>query len=156
MIEERSGRRGGERVPTIEARALTRRYRGGHGAFELGFHVDEGEIFGFLGPNGAGKTTTIRLLMCLLRPTSGEARVFGLDTWRQFPAVKARIAFVPGDLHLYERMTGEGLVRFLPAIGTGARWTAGGRSRGTSTSTSSSACATSPRATGRSWSLSRR
>src|SRR5215831_5659190 len=100
-------------MSAIEARALTRTYRGGRGVFELGFHVEEGEIFGFLGPNGAGKTTTIRLLMGMMRPTSGGARVFGLDTWRQSPAVKARIGFVPGDLHLYERMTGEGLLRFL-------------------------------------------
>jgi ABC-2 type transport system ATP-binding protein len=104
----------------IEARALTRTYRGGRGVFELDFHVEEGEIFGFLGPNGAGKTTTIRVLMGMLRPTSGEARVFGLDVWRQSPAVKARIGFVPGELHLYERMTGEALLRFL----------AGYRSRG--------------------------
>jgi ABC-2 type transport system ATP-binding protein len=96
----------------IEARALTRTYRGGRGVFELGFRVEEGEIFGFLGPNGAGKTTTIRVLMGMIRPTSGEARVFGLDVWRQSAAVKARIGFVPGDLHLYERMTGEGLLRF--------------------------------------------
>jgi ABC-type multidrug transport system ATPase subunit len=94
--------------------------------------------------------------MGLLRPTSGEARFFGLDTWRQSPAVKARIGFVPGDLHLYERMTGEGLVRFLAGYRARGRWIAGGRSRGTSTSTSSCACATSPRATGRSWSSSRR
>ena len=111
MIEERSNK--GERVPAIEARALTRRYRGGHGVFELGFQVEEGEIFGFLGPNGAGKTTTIRLLMGMLRPTSGGARIFGLDTWTQSPAVKARIGFVPGDLHLYERMTGDDLLHFL-------------------------------------------
>ncbi len=97
----------------IEARALTRTYRGGRGVFELDFHVEEGEIFGFLGPNGAGKTTTIRVLMGMLRPTSGEARVFGLDCWRQSPAVKARIGFVPGELHLYERMTGDALLRFL-------------------------------------------
>ena len=100
-------------MSAIEARALTRTYRGGRGVFELDFRVEEGEIFGFLGPNGAGKTTTIRLLMGMLRPTSGEARVFGLDTWRQSPAAKARIGFVPGDLRLYERMTGEAVLRFL-------------------------------------------
>ena len=97
----------------IEARALTRTYRGGRGVFDLDFSVEEGEIFGFLGPNAAGKTTTIRVLMGTLRPTAGEARVFGMDVWRRSPAVKTRIGFVPGELHLYERMTGDGLLRFL-------------------------------------------
>src|SRR5262252_2633149 len=114
MIEERHGSSEGERMAAaIEARTLTRTYRSGHGVFALNFRVEEGEIFGFLGPNGAGKTTTIRLLMGMLQATSGEARVYGLDVWRQSPAVKARVGFVPGDLHLYERMTGEALLRFL-------------------------------------------
>ena len=92
---------------------MTRTYRGGRGVFDLDFRVEEGEIFGFLGPNGAGKTTTIRVLMGMLRPTSGSVRVLGLDAWRQSPAVKAGIGFVPGELHLYERMTGDALLRFL-------------------------------------------
>ncbi|HEX2712852.1 MAG TPA: ATP-binding cassette domain-containing protein [Candidatus Acidoferrales bacterium] len=61
----------------ISARRLTKVYRGGRGVFELDFAVEEGEIFGFLGPNGAGKTTTIRTLMGLLRPTGGNAAIFG-------------------------------------------------------------------------------
>src|SRR5215470_7336629 len=101
-----------ERVPAIEVRALTRTYSGGHGVFGLDFRVEEGQIFGFLGPSGAGKTTTIRLLMGMLRPTSGGARVFGLDTWTQSAEVKTRIGFVPGDLHLYERMSGDDLLCF--------------------------------------------
>ena len=100
-------------TPAIEAQGLTRTYRGGRGVFELDFQVQEGEIFGFLGPNGAGKTTTIRVLLGLLRPTGGHVQVFGLDVWRQSPAVKARIGFVPGELHLYDRMTGDALLGFL-------------------------------------------
>ena len=108
----------------IEVVRLSKVYRGGHGIFELRFDVHEGEIFGFLGPNGAGKTTTIRVLMGLLRPTGGSTRVFGLDCWSQSPAIKARVGFVPGELHLYEGMSGRAFLEFFAAFrpaGTMAR-----------------------------------
>jgi ABC-2 type transport system ATP-binding protein len=63
-------------------------------------------VFGFLGPNGAGKTTTIRLLLGLIRPTSGTARVFGLDPWADTVAVHRRLAYVPGDVALWPQLTG--------------------------------------------------
>src|SRR5215472_5244099 len=97
----------------IEARRLSKVYRGGRGVFELEFSVRKGEIFGFLGPNGAGKTTTIRTLMGLLKPTGGAATVFGLDCWSQSPAVKARVGFVSADPRLYERMTGAAFLEFM-------------------------------------------
>jgi ABC-2 type transport system ATP-binding protein len=96
----------------IECSGLTKTYRGGRGVFDLNFQVAEGEIFGFLGPNGAGKTTTIRTLMGLLRPTGGSVRVFGFDSWRASPAVKAQVGFVPGELHLYDGMRGHALIEF--------------------------------------------
>ncbi len=105
----------------IVGRRLSKVYRGGRGVFELDFAVREGEIFGFLGPNGAGKTTTIRTLIGLLRPTAGEATIFGLDCWRQSPAVKARVGFVSADPRLYEKMTGAAFLEFM----------AGFRARGT-------------------------
>jgi ABC-2 type transport system ATP-binding protein len=71
-----------ENVP-VKVERLTRHYGKRRGVVDLTFEVQEGEIFGFLGPNGAGKTTTIRQLMGLMRPTSGSARVFGLDCWKE-------------------------------------------------------------------------
>ena len=62
----------------IEAEKLTKSYGSHRGIIEVDLAVQQGEVFGFLGPNGAGKTTTIRLLLDLIRPTSGHARVFGL------------------------------------------------------------------------------
>ena len=97
----------------IAARRLSKIYRGGRGVFELDFAVRPGEIFGFLGPNGAGKTTTIRTLMGLLRPTSGNASIFGLDCWGQSPAVKTKVGFVSADPRLYEKMTGAAFLDFM-------------------------------------------
>ncbi len=100
----------------IAVERLTRVYGKRRGVTDLTFTVEEGEIFGFLGPNGAGKTTTIRQLMGLLRPTSGAARVCGLDCWRDATQVKARVGFLPGDIRLYERMTGAEFLDFFAAF----------------------------------------
>ncbi len=80
---------------------------------EVSLTIEPGEVFGYLGPNGAGKTTTIRLLTGMLRPTSGRARVFGLDSWRDAVAVHRRIGYVPGDPSLYRRLTGRQHVAYL-------------------------------------------
>jgi ABC-2 type transport system ATP-binding protein len=88
----------------IEARALTKNYGAHRGIDELDFTVDRGVVFGLLGPNGAGKTTTIRLLLDLIRPTSGDVRVLGASP-RSGAAVRRRIGYLPGDLRLYERLT---------------------------------------------------
>ncbi|MFZ2172985.1 MAG: ABC transporter ATP-binding protein [Rhodococcus sp. (in: high G+C Gram-positive bacteria)] len=68
--------------------------------------IRPGEVFGYLGPNGAGKSTTLRLLMGMLRPTSGSAEVLGRDTWSSAPEVHRRVGYVAGELALYDRMTG--------------------------------------------------
>ncbi|TXN29930.1 ABC transporter ATP-binding protein [Lacisediminihabitans profunda] len=68
--------------------------------------IEPGEVFGYLGPNGAGKTTTIRILLGMLRPSSGTARVFGLDSWRESVAVHRLVGYVPGESALYRRLTG--------------------------------------------------
>jgi ABC-2 type transport system ATP-binding protein len=103
----------------IRMERLTRYYGKQRGVIDLSLTVEEGEIFGFLGPNGAGKTTTIRMLMGLIRPTSGTARVFGLDCWADSAAVKADIGFLPGDIRLYERMTGHEFLDFFAAFRRG-------------------------------------
>lgn len=100
----------------VEVEGLTRNYGKRRGIVDLSFKVQEGEIFGFLGPNGAGKTTTIRQLMGLMRPTSGSARVFGLDCWKDSRRVKEKVGFLPGDIRLYEKMTGEELLDFFASF----------------------------------------
>jgi ABC-type multidrug transport system, ATPase component len=81
----------------IEVVDLTKSYGSRRGIVDVSFEVAEGEVFGFLGPNGAGKTTTIRTLLGMLRPTSGRATIFGLDAWRDAPAVHRRLAYVGSD-----------------------------------------------------------
>ena len=93
----------------------------------VAFAVERGEVFGFLGPNGAGKTTTIRLLLDLIRPTAGRIDVFGLEARHNSLAIRRRLGYVPGDLRLYERLTGRELLgyfarlRGLDGIGDGER-----------------------------------
>ena len=71
----------------------------------LTLDLPEGTVFGFLGPNGAGKTTAIRVLVGLLRPTRGRARIFGLDCWRDGRRIREEIGYLPGDLRLYPSLT---------------------------------------------------
>ena len=75
-------------MAVIHIDTLTRRYGRRRGVECLSLQVGEGELFGFLGPNGAGKTTTVRVLLGLLRPTSGTARILGLDCWRHSKLIK--------------------------------------------------------------------
>ena len=78
--------------------------------------VEAGEVFGFLGPNGAGKTTTIRTLLDLLHPTSGSARLFGLDSRNDSLAIRARVGNLPGDFSYDPRLAGRELVSFLAEV----------------------------------------
>jgi ABC-2 type transport system ATP-binding protein len=89
----------------VETKNLTKYYGKTRGIENLNLEIYQGEIFGLLGPNGAGKTTTIRLLLDLIRRTSGEARVFGLDTYLDSVAIRQRVAYLPGELGLYQDKT---------------------------------------------------
>ncbi len=90
----------------IETEKLTKSYGAHRGIIEVDLAVEEGEIFGFLGPNGAGKTTTIRTLLDLIRPTSGVARVFGIESSADPVAIHRRVGYLPGEFTLYDRLTG--------------------------------------------------
>src|SRR5205814_5363851 len=72
-----------------------------------------GEILGLLGPNGSGKSTALRLCLGFLKPTAGRASIAGHDCWRDSVSARLQVAYLPGELRLYENMTGRQLVRFL-------------------------------------------
>ena len=72
----------------------------------LNLHVDEGEVHGFLGPNGSGKTTSLRILLGLLKPDSGTARLFNADPWLKAEKLHRRLAYVPGEVTLWPTLTG--------------------------------------------------
>lgn len=88
----------------IETKNLTKYYGKSVGIKDVSINVEEGEIFGFIGPNGAGKSTTIRLLMSLIYPTSGEAKLFGKDAIECGPEVRKEIGYLPSEIFYYEKM----------------------------------------------------
>ena len=89
----------------IEVRGLVRKFKRADAVDGLNLRVEPGRCYGFFGRNGAGKTTTIKCLLNLIRPTSGEVRVFGLDPARCEVAVKSRLAYVPDFVAFYPWMT---------------------------------------------------
>jgi len=92
--------------PIIRTERLTKSYGPHRGIIEVDLEITEGEVFGFLGPNGAGKTTTIRVLLDHIRPTSGRATVFGIETTVDPVAIHRRTGYLPGEFTLYDRLTG--------------------------------------------------
>ncbi len=106
----------------IETEGLSKRYGAARGIEDVSFDVQPGEVFGFLGPNGAGKTTTIRTLLDLLHPTSGSARLFGMDSRADSVAIRARLGNLPGDFGYGKEATGRRALELLARLrggGTG-------------------------------------
>src|SRR3954469_13733729 len=113
----------------LSTRSLTKTYGAVRALDGLDFEVRPGEVVGLLGPNGSGKTTALRLILGFLRPTLGRATVGGHDCWRDSVAARRPsgapgcwrtsapprrlVAYLPGELRLYENMTGRQLIRFL-------------------------------------------
>jgi ABC-2 type transport system ATP-binding protein len=94
-------------APAIETVGLAKTYGGRVRALAgLDLRVERGEVFGYLGPNGAGKSTSIRLLLGLIHPTEGRARLLGLEALRAPAEALRRVGYVPGDLRLADRLTG--------------------------------------------------
>ena len=96
----------------IRTERLTKAYGEHRGIIDVDLEVAENEIFGFLGPNGAGKTTTIRTLLDLIRPTSGRAFVFDIETTVDPVAIHRRIGYIPGEFALYDRLTGGQTIQY--------------------------------------------
>ncbi len=97
----------------IEVRQLTKRFGSTVALDRLDLSVAAGEVHGFLGPNGAGKSTTIRVLLGLLRPDAGSARLLGGDPWRDAASLHRRLAYVPGDVNLWPNLTGGEVIDLL-------------------------------------------
>jgi ABC-2 type transport system ATP-binding protein len=106
----------GTALGAIAAEGLSKDYGGVWGLVDLSLEVQAGEVFGFLGPNGAGKTTTIRLLMGMLRPSRGSARIFGLDCQDQAVAIKRLVGYVPGELPDWGRLRGSEITAYLAGL----------------------------------------
>jgi ABC-2 type transport system ATP-binding protein len=99
-------------MSVIEVNHLTKYYGKSRGIIDVSFNEEEGEIFGFIGPNGAGKSTTIRLLLSLIHPTSGSAKVFGKDVTTRGPEIRRNIGYLPSEVFYYEGMKVVDLLKY--------------------------------------------
>ena len=106
----------------LETDNLTKYYGKVRGIEALDLEVQEGEVFGFLGPNGAGKTTTIRLALDLIRPTRGSIQVLGLDARQKALQVHQRVGYMPGELALYDGLTGSEMLHYSANLRGGVDW----------------------------------
>lgn len=86
---------------------------------DVNFSVEPGEVYGFIGPNGAGKTTTIRILLGILKATSGSATIFGKDVWKDAVEIHKSIAYVPGEVNLWSNLTGGEVIDLLVRLRKG-------------------------------------
>jgi ABC-2 type transport system ATP-binding protein len=107
-------------LEAVVTRDLCKSYGAREVLHRLNLCVPAGTLFGFLGPNGAGKTTVIRILLGLLRASAGAARVLGHDVWRDSPRLHAEVGYLPGDVRLYDHLTGRATLAFLDGV-RGAR-----------------------------------
>jgi ABC-2 type transport system ATP-binding protein len=100
----------------IEVNGLTKKFGDFTAVNNISFEVPRGEIFGFLGPNGAGKTTTIRMLLGLLTPTAGSAKVIGYDVVKESEALRKRIGYMSQKFSLYNDLTVEENLNFYGGV----------------------------------------
>jgi ABC-2 type transport system ATP-binding protein len=100
----------------LVTRNLTKDYGSFRALAGLNLTVAPGEIVGLLGPNGSGKSTALRLLLGFLQPTVGQASIAGFDCWKDGVEARKRVAYLPGELRLYDTMTGRRLVTFLSQL----------------------------------------
>ena len=93
-------------MPIIKINNLTKMFGDFTALNNVNLEVNQGEIYGFIGPNGAGKTTTIRILLGILKRTTGEVKVFNKDAWHDAVEIHKRISYVPGEVSLWSNLTG--------------------------------------------------
>jgi ABC-2 type transport system ATP-binding protein len=97
----------------IQTNQLSKSYGRSRGIIDVTFDIQEGEVFGFLGPNGAGKTTTMRTLMGLLHANSGNAKIGGLDCWKESTEVKKLVGYLPGEFAFDPGLRGAQIIEYL-------------------------------------------
>ncbi len=102
--------------PILATENLTKDYGSFRALNALTLSVNSGEVVGLLGPNGSGKSTALRLVLGFLRPTNGRASIGGFDCWADSVEARKRVAYLPGELRLYDTMTGRRLVTFLAQL----------------------------------------
>lgn len=100
----------------IDITNLTKTYGRARGVTDLTLHVPGGSCYGFIGPNGAGKSTTIRTLLGLLSPTSGSARVMGMDCVRQRTEILAQVGYMPSEAMFYPQMRAGEVIAYSAAL----------------------------------------
>ncbi|MDR2672070.1 MAG: ABC transporter ATP-binding protein [Coriobacteriales bacterium] len=93
-------------MSVLETVGLTKRFGKAQALAGVDLSMETGEIYGFIGPNGAGKSTTIRVLLGIIRASRGVARIFGKDAWSDAVQIHERIAYVPGDVNLWNNLSG--------------------------------------------------
>lgn len=105
-------------VPAIEIIDLSKQYPGNekYSLDKLSLSVQPGEVYGFLGPNGAGKSTTIRLLMNFLKPTSGNAKILGMDIVENSVEIKQSVGYLSGDFDVYSKMNGKQYLTYMQEL----------------------------------------
>lgn len=96
----------------IQTSKLTKYYGKARGIIDVDLCVEEGELFGFIGPNGAGKSTTIRTLLGLIRKTSGDASIFGMDCEKDKVKILEQVGYLPGEVFYYDNMRAIDLLRY--------------------------------------------
>jgi ABC-2 type transport system ATP-binding protein len=106
--------------PVLTATGLIKTFGSTNAVDGLNLSINEGEVHGFLGPNGAGKSTSIRMLLGLIHPTGGAARVFGMDPWANPVATHRDIGYVPGDVNLWPNLSGGEAIDILTGLRGGA------------------------------------
>ncbi len=106
----------------IGASGLTKSYGRSRGVVDLDLEVLGGEVFGYLGPNGAGKTTTIRLMLDYIRPDRGSVRVLGRPAHEASLAIRRAVGYLPGELRLYDSLSGRELVSYFASLRGGVAW----------------------------------
>lgn len=100
-------------MSVIEVNNLTKDYGSGRGVFDVSFKIEKGEVFGFLGPNGAGKSTTIRHLMGFSKPSKGNTKILGLDTFKDYSKILSHVGYIPGEIALPAGLTGYEFIKMM-------------------------------------------
>lgn len=106
----------------MRTEGLTKHYGDVEALIDLDLQVEMGEVFGFLGPNGAGKTTTIRTILDLIHPTRGRAEILGMDSHAEAVEIRKHIGYLPGDLAMYQNLTGKDMITYFANLRGGVDW----------------------------------